>query len=420
MRVLILTVGTRGDIAPFAALAERLAAEGHDVALGAPEAYRDTVPDAVRFEPMATDMDDVMRAGMGESTGPREALSLARRMSAAMRVSLGEQWAIAQRFEPTVVVAHPKTLGGPHIAERLGVPAVASLPLPFLTPTSAFPIPVVSRPLGRRLNRATYAFNRSAGLAYGGMVNRFRTDMLGLRRTSRFSDYLHTPDGERMPVLYAFSRHVVPRPADYPDSAHITGYWWRPPLREWTPPAELAAFLAQRGPVVYIGFGSMGFARDAERRGEIILEAVRRAGIRAVVSKGWGAVRMPADDDVHVVEEVPHDWLFPRVAAVVHHGGAGATAAGLRAGRPTLICPVLGDQSFWGDRVRDLGAGPEPLRLRRLSADELAAALGDLATNEDYRESAARIADALSNEDGTGEAVRVLEGIESRTSSLSP
>src|SRR5690606_32866676 len=128
-------------------LAERLAAEGHDVCLGAPEAYRDTVPDAVRFEPMATDMDDVMRAGMGESTGPREALSLARRMSAAMRVSLGEQWAIAQRFEPTVVVAHPKTLGGPHIAERLGVPAVASLPLPFLTPTSAFPIPVVSRPL---------------------------------------------------------------------------------------------------------------------------------------------------------------------------------------------------------------------------------------------------------------------------------
>jgi len=221
-------------------------------------------------------------------------------------------------------------------------------------------------------------------------------------------------------VLYAFSRHVVQRPADYPDSAHITGYWWRPPLREWTPPAELAAFLAQRGPVVYIGFGSMGFARDAERRGEIILEAVRRAGIRAVVSKGWGAVRMPADDDVHVVEEVPHDWLFPRVAAVVHHGGAGTTAAGLRAGRPTLICPVLGDQPFWGDRVRDLGAGPEPLRLRRLSADELAAALGDLATNEDYRESAARIADALSNEDGTGEAVRVLEGIESRTSSLSP
>jgi len=420
MRVLILTVGTRGDIAPFAALAERLAAEGHDVALGAPEAYRETVPERVRFEPMATEMDDVMRASMRESAGARGAVSLARRMSSAMRVSLGEQWEIAQRFEPTVVVAHPKTLGGPHIAERLGVPAVASLPLPFLTPTAVFPIPVVSRSLGGRLNRATYAFNRSTGLAYGGMVNRFRTDTLGLRRTTRFSDYLHTPDGERMPVLYSFSGHVVPRPVDYPHSAHITGYWWRPPQHDWTPPTELADFVDQGGPVVYIGFGSMGFAREAERRGEIIREAVRRAGVRAVVSEGWGAVRMPAGDDVHVADEVPHDWLFPRVTAVVHHGGAGTTAAGLRAGRPTLVCPVLGDQPFWGDRVRDLGSGPRPLRLRRLSADALAAALDDLVANESYKATATRIGDALSSEDGAGEAVRVLERIESRTTPPSP
>jgi len=147
---------------------------------------------------------------------------------------------------------------------------------------------------------------------------------------------------------------------------------------------------------------------------------VRRAGIRAVVWKGWGAVRMPADDHVHVVDEVPHDWLFPRVAAVVHHGGAGTTAAGLRAGRPTLICPVLGDQPFWGDRVRDLGAGPRPLRLRRLSADALAAALNDLVANESYKATATRIGDALSSEDGAGEAVRVLERIESRTTPPSP
>ena len=382
--------------------------------LGAPEAHRGSVSAGAGFVPIATEMDGVMRAGMSRISGPAEAVAVARRMMPAMRASLDDQWDAAQQAEPSIIVSHPKALGGLHIAERLGIPAVASLPLPFLTPTTDFPIPFVARSLPRRVNRLTYQFNRFTAMAYGGMINTFRA-RLGLERMSRFSDYLHTAAGERLPVLYPFSRHVVPVPRDYPPSAHVTGYWFRDgAASSWSPPAELADFLAQDGPVVYAGFGSMGFGRGAVRRGEVVLAAVRRAGVRAVVATGWGGLAAESADDVLVIDDVPHAWLFPRVDALVHHGGAGTTAAGLRAGKPALICPVLGDQPFWARRVHELGAGPRPLPLRRASADVLGERIRELVGTPAYAEAAQEIGSDIAEEDGTGVAVEALRRIESR------
>ncbi|WP_456286328.1 glycosyltransferase [Microbacterium sp. JZ70] len=411
MRALISTYGTRGDVEPYVALARRLVAEGHSAVLAAPEAYRPTVEGTgAEFAPVCTAMHEVMREGMSGIGGPREALGLARRMSAAMRTSLSEQWTAAQEAAPTVMVSHPKALGGLHIAERLGVPFVASLPLPFLTPTRDFPIPFLSRGLPPALNRATYAFNRFTGIAYGGMINRFRTEELGLGRMSRTSDYLHGADGRPVPVLYPFSRHVVPVPRDYPDSAHVTG-WWFDRNRDGTPPPELEEFLAADGPVVYIGFGSMGFGRHAPERGRVVLDAVRRVGVRAVVATGWGGVEVGASEDIMVIEDVPHAWLFPRVTAVVHHGGSGTTAAGLRAGRPTLVCPVLGDQPFWGARIHQLGLGPRPLPLRKVTGEALAARLAELIGSPAVASRAEAIGELIRAEDGTGAAILALEEI---------
>ncbi|MGM7671485.1 glycosyltransferase [Microbacterium sp. A93] len=363
MRVLIATFGTRGDIDPYAALAERLRREGHVAVLCAPEPYRKDVEAlGVGFEPAGTEMHEIVRAGMTSASGPGDAIRMARRMTQAMRESLQEQWQAAQRVEPTLIVSHPKALAGFHIAERLGIPFVASLPLPFLTPTGDFPIPFIARSLPRSANRFSYQFNRFTAIAYGGMINRFRSEHLGLRRVSRTSDYLHR-NGERVPVLYPISRHVVPRPTDFPDSAHITGYWFRGVGHtDWAAPPELETFLSADGPVVYVGFGSMGFGAKAQARGQIVLDAIRQVGARAIVATGWGGLLASSADDVHVIDDAPHQWLFPRVSAVVHHGGSGTTAAGLRAGRPTLICPILGDQPFWGSRIHELGAGPAPSR----------------------------------------------------------
>jgi sterol 3beta-glucosyltransferase len=413
MKALILTFGTRGDIDPFAALAQRLAEAGHDAVLAAPEAYRSVVSEPAGFSPMGTEMDEIVRAGMAGLKGPAQALTLARRMTGAMRTSLQEQWDAAQEFEPTLIVGHPKALGGLHIAERLGIPFVASLPLPFLTPTRAFPVPFVGRQLPAAVNPLTYQFTRFTAVAYGGMINRFRSQTLGLPRASRFSDYLHDASGRRVPVLYPFSRHVVPVPADYPDSAHVTGYAFLDDgASEWTPPQDLRDFLAAGEPPVYIGFGSMGFGRDAERRGRLVVDAVERSGIRAVVSRGWGALRAESGDRLHVVDQVPHSWLFPRVSAVVHHGGSGTTAAGLRADKPTLVCPVLGDQPFWGRRIHELGVGPRPLPLRSATADTLTARILDLVTSAGFAHRAREIGAAIRAEDGPGAAIAALESIQ--------
>lgn len=412
MRVLIFTFGTRGDVDPFAALAERLKTSGHVAALAAPEPYRDVVHSGAGFEPMATEMDRVMRAGMAELGGPAQGWTLARQMLAAMRVSLDEQWEIAQRVQPTLIVAHPKALGGLHIAERLGIPFVASLPLPFLTPTNAFPVPFLARPLPGRLNRLTYQFNRFTALAYGGMINKFRRERLGLPPMSRFSDYLTTGDGQPVPALYPFSQYVVPVPGDYPASAHVTGYWFRETRPTWEPPTDLLDFLHGSRPVVYVGFGSMGFGAKAEQRGQVVRRALQEVGVRAVVATGWGSLTARATDDIFVIEDVPHEWLFPRVDAVVHHGGSGTTAAGLRAGKPTLICPVLGDQPFWGRRIYELGAGPLPLPLRSATPHTLAGRILELISREEYANASQAIGEQIASEDGTGNAVEVLQSIQ--------
>ena len=156
----------------------------------------------------------------------------------------------------------------------------------------------------------------------------------------------------------------------------------------------------------------MGFDRGAEERHAAIVEAVRRVGLRAVVASGWSRVEIDSSDDILIIDAAPHDWLLPQVQAVVHHGGSGTTAAGLRAGRPTLVCPVLGDQPFWGHQIKRLGCGPDPLPWRRLTARTLEERLRRLATDTSYRHHADEVARRIRSDDGTGAATEVLESIE--------
>jgi sterol 3beta-glucosyltransferase len=416
VRVLILTFGTRGDIRPFVALAKGLRAAGHEAGVCTAEGFRNLVVGAgIDYVHMGNEMLDLVQSEMPRMGGASDALRLVSRMSAAMRSALLDQWEAACEFRPSLLVYHPKMLGGLHIAERLQVPAVVSLPLPFLTPTRAFPIPFIAHwPFGGSVNKLSYQFNRFTAVAYGGMINSFRRETLGLSAMSRWSDYLRFPDGRPVPVLYGFSSHVVPMPEDYPGHVHVTGYWFLDEPETWHPPAELADFLAAGEPPVYIGFGSMGFGKHAQTRGQIVVDAVEKARVRAVVATGWGGLQVGSvPDDVHVVEAVPHSWLFPRTVGVVHHGGAGTTAAGLLAGRPTLVCPVLGDQGFWAQRVKNLGVGPTPLPVRRLSVAGLADRLCMLRREGSYRSRAQAVSEELLLEDGVANAVRALEQISS-------
>jgi sterol 3beta-glucosyltransferase len=171
----------------------------------------------------------------------------------------------------------------------------------------------------------------------------------------------------------------------------------------------LQAFLDAGPPPVYVGFGSM-VGRDPAGLAQKVVEALLLAGLRGVMARGWGGLQpdvVPAH--VHLIDEAPHGCLLPLMAAVVHHGGAGTTAGGLYAGRPTVICPFFGDQPFWGRVVHQVGLGPAPVPQRRLTSTRLAAAMREAVSSEAIRLAAEDMGRRLRAEDGVGQAVAQLE-----------
>jgi UDP:flavonoid glycosyltransferase YjiC (YdhE family) len=200
----------------------------------------------------------------------------------------------------------------------------------------------------------------------------------------------------------------LPKPADWGEAIHVTGYWFLPPATDWSPPPALVDFLHAGPPPVYIGFGRM-VSRQPEETADLVIQAVTQSGQRAILLTGWGGLqkeRLP--ENICLIDSAPHDWLFSQVAAVVHHGGAGTTAAGIRAGVPSLIIPFFGDQFFWGTRVAALGIGPAPIPRKQLTVDRLAAALQTMTTNQPMQQRAAQLGAQVQAEDGVAQAVAII------------
>ncbi|MEV0830022.1 glycosyltransferase [Nonomuraea rubra] len=395
MRPLLITVGSRGDVQPYLALANGLLAAGHRPLLAAPR----------RFEPLATargvdfaPLNDEMLALQDkvQGQGVRAAVTAARSVKPMLRRLLDDQAALAAHHAD-VVVYHPKSLGGPYLAEKLGVPALAGLLLPLYLPTAAFPSPILPVRVPPALNRATWGVSSAVEAPYRGTVRDWRAGALGLRDGFRPVADLVKAGG----VLHAWSPHLLPAPADWPADAHPTGFWTIPAPGDWTPPERLARFLDDGDPPIYVGFGSSS-SGDPETLTATVLEAVRLTGRRAVLATGWGALRPGAEPGgVLVIEEAPHEWLLPRVAVAVHHGGIGTVAAALRAGVPQVIRPFLGDQPFWARRLHRLGVAPPPVT-GRLTPARLAAAI-DAATA--LAPAARALAAPVRAEDGVAAAV---------------
>ena len=290
------------------------------------------------------------------------------------------------------------------------MPCVPALLQPA-TRTRAFPgVAVPPRPrLGGPLNYLSYLVGEQLSWQpFRATVNRWRRETLGLPPIPLGGPYAEL-QRRRLPFLYGVSRQVVPRPPDWPTWHHLTGYWFLDRLSDWEPATELADFLATGPPPVYVGFGSMK-PGDAVALGRLAVAALRRAKRRGVLLTGWSGLRAGrASDDVLIVDEVPHDWLFPRMAAVVHHGGAGTTAAGLRAGVPSVVCPFFVDQPFWGWRVAELGVGPPPIMQSRLTVDRLTAAIRRAVADEAMAARASALGERVRAEDDVARAVELFE-----------
>jgi sterol 3beta-glucosyltransferase len=395
MKIMLLTAGTRGDVEPFFALARAAGARGHEVRTAIPEnsgadtAGLDTVSLRMDFAQLVSD----------QGVSPRAA---ARTFKTVIRPAVGRLLSAAVEhivaFAPDVVVYHPKVLSAPAAAKRLGIPSVLVETVPALTPTREFPSPIIPAASLGPLNRFSYLPARVATL----MFRRELQAALDLLPPGR------APATGTRATLIPVSPHLLPRPADWPASVHLTGHWAAEPAALEIDD-ELKAFLAG-GDFVYAGFGSMK-AGDSRERGAAVIEAARRNGLRALVATGWGGIEVPPavmGGDVLVRESVAHHMVLPRAAAAIHHGGAGTVHAVARAGIPSVVVPFIADQPFWGALLHRRGLGPQPVPYRKLTADRLARALGEAGS---CRIQAARTGELVRAEDGTAVAVGVLESL---------
>lgn len=420
MQVTIFAAGSRGDIQPCVALSRGLQQAGYQVRLAAPQDFATFVQAYdVEFWPLRGDVQQVMASDTGrrflesEGANPFQSMRAMRAMITPVALQMAEDAEAACQDADAMIGLGVLSAFGEAIAQVRRLPLLLLEPTPLL-PTRAFPAPgwPLQRHLGGWLNRLSGAVMlRVLWSWYAPGVNAFRR-ALGLPDASAAS-FAHTLRSR--PLIAAYSPTVIPSPPDWPAHAHITGYLFLHEATQWQPPPALLTFLEAGPPPVSIGFGSMA-GRDPAQLTQIAIEALQKSGQRGLLLTGWGGLQAAAvPDTVFVVEAAPHAWLFPRMAAVVHHGGAGTTAEGLRAGVPTVITPFAFDQFFWGARVQALGLGPPPVPRQQLTADRLAAAIRKAVSDPDIRQRARICGEAIRTENGVGNAVAVVNRYLDRT-----
>jgi len=415
MRIAMIAPGSRGDVEPYVALGKGLLEAGHAVRLVTHENFKTLVSShGLEFWPVEGSVQEIVQgAGMRAQLEGGNFLAVLSEMSREAQrgaLSLASAGLAAGRDVDLLVAGLGGLFVGLALAEKLRLCLLQAFYIPF-TPTRAFPsflVPGLPSGLGGALNRLSYDLARQMlWQAFRPADRLARREVLDRRPAPRRGPY-HSDCLRDMPVLYGFSPSVIPPPPDWGSDNHVTGYWFLDPTEDWMPPPDLSGFLGSGPPPVYIGFGSMS-SRNPQETGRLVLEALVRAGQRAVILSGWSGLQ-PADlpSSAIAVDSVPFSWLFPRCAAVVHHGGAGTTAAGLRAGVPSVVIPFFADQPFWGRRVAELGVGPAPIPRKKLTAERLSRAIETAVRDPGMRQRAADLGARISAEDGIARAVAVV------------
>ncbi|MGW4173602.1 glycosyltransferase [Streptomyces chartreusis] len=398
MRILIAAAGSRGDVAPYTGLGAGLREAGHDVALATTDAFAPLVREAgLEFRSLPT-----RPQGHGSIQGRRELM----RAAAEFATELGQGFADAVDEHTDLLLLSTTTAPlGLHVAEAMGIPALGTCLQPT-APTGDFPPTVMgTRSFGRLGNRV-------AGRLALRVADRVYTDAVtALRRRLDLSPLTPTAMRRRQeragrPALHGFSTALVPRPSDWREGLDVVGNWWPYLAPDRRLPTDVEEFLAAGARPVFVGFGSMA-AGHGERLSELAVEALRSAGLRGIVQAGNAGLAVDAGD-VLTIGDLPHALLFPRVAAVVHHAGAGTTAAALRAGAPSVPVPVTADQPFWAARLASIGAGTDPIPFASLTARRLADALGRVVRQQAYARAASVAARHMATEDGVGAVLKAL------------
>jgi UDP:flavonoid glycosyltransferase YjiC (YdhE family) len=393
-------------------LGQALQAAGHRVRVATFAAFAAMIRNAgLDFSPIHGDAQALLRAAGEEGflagrARPWQVARALQRSYGTLAGSLPDDLA-ALKDADLVLNQLPAHLFGGDLAEHLGVPWAIVAVIPLMRtrwrPLFGFPTSLSRLP---GYNTLTYRLGEQIGWQlFRTAVNRVRTERWGLRPAPFWGPYeaIHR---QKIPAICGFSEHVVPRAPDWGSHVHLTG-WWHPTDPAWAPPAELERFVEAGPPPVFIGFGSMPVS-DPARATALAVEAVRSCGQRAVLHAGWAGLGGALPPEVFPITYAPYAWLFPRMAAVVHHGGSGTTGFGFWSGVPSLVAPFGFDQFYWGERAAVLGVGPRPVPFRALTAQRLAVAIDAAVTDTAMRGRAAALGQTLRAENGVQRALEVI------------
>ncbi|CAI9295521.1 unnamed protein product [Lactuca saligna] len=426
LQIVMLIVGTRGDVQPFVAIGKRLQEYGHRVRLATHSNFKEFVKaSGLEFFPLGGD-PKVLAGYMVKNKGflPSEPSEIPIQRSQIKEIVFSLLPACTSPdldtnvpFNVDAIIANPPAYGHTHVAEALSVPLHIFFTMPW-TPTSEFshPLSRVRQPVANRLS-----YQIVDALIWMGMrdiINEFRKKKLKLRPITYLSGSYSSPHD--LPYGYIWSPHLVPKPKDWGAHIDVVGFCFLDLASTYVPPDPLLEWLQNGKKPIYIGFGSLP-VQDPDGMTKIIVEALQITQQRGIINKGWGGLGNLAKskDFVYLLDNVPHDWLFLQCAAVVHHGGAGTTAAGLKAACPTTVVPFFGDQPFWGKQVHARGVGPPPIPVEDFSLKKLVSAI-QFMLKPAVKVAATELAKAMADEDGVKGAVDAFHKHFGRRKAQSP
>lgn len=413
MSITILTIGSRGDIQPYIALGVELKKAGYGVRMATFETFETFVKHfGLEFYPIKGDVSQVASSeevrGARQADNPLRVLFSFNKLKSYIFELQKELFQACQGSD--AIVYHPGAAIGYFIAQQRKIPGILATPFP-MTPTKEYPALIFYNAVrfGKGFNRATHKiFEQIMWSATSAPIKQFWKQEFG-HAPEEFGCPYGRQNTRSFPTIISCSDHVFPKPKDWPEHVHNTGYWFLEDDADWEPSAGLLEFLGKGAPPVYVGFGSIGDPALAEQTTRMVIEALKNCGQRGLLATGWSGMFRTEDfpEGIFILESAPHAWLFPQMAAVVHHGGAGTTAAGLKAGIPSIIIPHGNDQFAWGRRVQELGVGPKPIPRKTLTAEKLSDAI-QFALSEEVRASAKELGRKIQSENGARMAAEVV------------
>lgn len=408
--ITILCAGSRGDFQPYIALAQQLKKLGRDVRITGSKSFESFIRGyGIDFYPVDADIetlnvDPELLKAAGSADNPLKMLLAFNKMKAFGIYMVNDFYAACEGSE--LIIYHPGCTIGYFAAQQLGIPAVLASPFPMHKTKAYLSVVLYGKAKPTQLSKAI-SYQMLQGMlwmASKSSVKGFLKKQFGTLPQNFGSPFERHTD-TRHPAVASCSNFVFERPADWNENVHQYGYWFVEEPIDYSPSEELATFLEAGEKPVYIGFGSMTSLEKHDQLAELAVEALTKSGKRGILC-GMGT---PANltPNIFVIDSIPHSWLFDRVAAVCHHGGAGTTAAGFKSGVPSVIIPFSNDQFAWAHRAYDLGVGAYPISKKELTADKLAAAIR-YSLSEEIAANAKVLGENIASENGAFECAKII------------